>query len=139
MRHADVLALAVGRLDDSDALADVVLSFGHDLDDRTVALGRRHDDVLTEEIVLEDVAELVATGNERAGALLQVRNERVKLVLVEGGQIDATGHEDRIRDLGDGLERSLNSIEDSLENTWSELYGKWISSSQDGVTHSEAS
>ena len=23
--------------------------------------------------------------------------------------------------------------------TWSQLYGKWISSSQDGVTHSEAS
>ena len=73
--------------------------------------------MLTEEIVLEDVAELVAAGDERAWALLEVGNERVESVLVEGGQIDATRHEDRIRDLGDGLERSLNSIEDSLENT----------------------
>ena len=76
--------------------------------------------MLTEEIILEDVSELVSAGDEGTWALLEVGNERVEFVLVEGGQIDATGHENGIRDLGDGLERSLDSIEDSLENTYSQ-------------------
>ena len=74
--------------------------------------------MLTEEIILEDVAEFVSAGDERARALLEVGDESVEFVLVEGGQIDTARHEDRIRDLGDGLQRPLNSIENSLENTW---------------------
>ena len=120
MRHTDVLALAVGGLDDGDALRNVVLTLRHDFNDSTVALGRSHDDMLTEEIILENVSELVSAGDEGTWALLEVGNERVEFVLVEGGQIDATGHENGIRDLGDGLERSLDSIEDSLENTYSQ-------------------
>jgi len=94
MRHANVLALAVGELNDGDALRDVVLAFRHDFNDGTVALGRGHDDMLAEEIVLEDVTELVTTGDDRTWALLVVGHESVELVLVEGGQIDATRHED---------------------------------------------
>lgn len=120
MRHADLLALALGGLDDSDALRDVVLSLGHNLNDGTVALGRSHNDMLREEIILEDVANLVATGNERSVAHLEVGDERVQLVLVKGGQIDATGDEDGTRNLCDGLEGSLDSIEDSLENTYTQ-------------------
>ena len=74
--------------------------------------------MVTEEIILEDVAEFVSAGDERAGALLKVGDEGVEFILVEGGQIDAARHEDRIRDLGNGLQRPLNSIENSLENTW---------------------
>ena len=120
MRHADLLALALGGLDDSDTLRDVVLSLGHNLNDGTVALGGSHNDMLREEIILEDVANLVATGNERSGAHLEVGDERVQLVLVKGGQIDATGDEDGTRNLCDGLEGSLDSIEDSLENTYTQ-------------------
>ena len=76
--------------------------------------------MLVEKIVLEDVTELVATGNERARALAEVGDERVELVLVEGGQIDSTGHKDRIRLFGNRLQGSLDSIEDSLENTYTQ-------------------
>ena len=76
--------------------------------------------MLREEIILEDVANLVATGNERSVAHLEVGDERVQLVLVKGGQIDATGDEDGTRNLCDGLEGSLDSIEDSLENTYTQ-------------------
>ena len=78
--------------------------------------------MVTEEIVLEDVTELVSASNERAWALLEVGDERVEFVLVERGQIDATRHEDRIRDRGDRLERPLNSIENGLENTCPQNY-----------------
>ena len=122
MRHADVLALAIGGLDDGDALGDVVLALGHDLNDCTIALGRRHDDMVTEEIVLKDVAELVTASDERAWAHREVGDERVEFVLVERGQIDAARHENRIRDRGDRLQWSLNSIENGLENTYPKDY-----------------
>lgn len=70
--------------------------------------------MVAEEIVLKDVTKPVTTGDKRAWALLEVGYERVEFVLVERGQIDATGHEDGLRDLGDSLERPLDSIEDSL-------------------------
>ena len=50
--------------------------------------------MLTEEIILEDVAEFVSAGDERARALLEVGDESVEFVLVEGGQIDTARHED---------------------------------------------
>ena len=50
--------------------------------------------MVAEEIVLKDVTKPVTTGDERAWTLLEVGYERVEFVLVERGQIDATGHED---------------------------------------------
>ena len=120
MRHADVDALAIGGLDDSDALGDIVLSLRHDLNDGTVGLGRSHNDMLGEQIVLEDVTHLVTASDEGAGAHLEVGDEGVKSILIEGRKIDTTRDENGVRDLSDGLEWSLNSIEDSLENTYSQ-------------------
>jgi len=117
MRHANVLLLAGGGLDDSDALRDSVLSLGHNLNDGTVALGRSHNEMLVEEIVLKNVTNLITASNEGAGGHSEVGHEGVHAVLIEGRKIDTTGHEDRTGDLGDGLERSLNSVKDSLENT----------------------
>ena len=73
--------------------------------------------MITEEIILKDMTKLVTAGDERAWALLEVRDERVESVLIERGQIDAARHEDRIRDLGNRLQRSLNSIKNCLEDT----------------------
>ena len=73
--------------------------------------------MLVEEVILEDVTEFVTAGADGTWALLWVRDEGVLAVLIKRGQIDATGHEDRVGDLSDSLQRSLNSIKDSLENT----------------------
>ena len=78
--------------------------------------------MVTEEIVLKDVAELVTASDERAWAHREVGDERVEFVLVERGQIDAARHENRIRDRGDRLQWSLNSIENGLENTYPKDY-----------------
>ena len=118
MRHADVHSLAVDQLNDSDAVRDGVLSLGHHFDNGTRALGWSHDKMLVEKVVLEHMAEFVATSADGAWALGWVGDEGVLAVLIEAGQIDATGHEDGARDLSNSLERSLNSIEDCLKNTY---------------------
>jgi hypothetical protein len=94
MRHADVLALTVGQLDDGDALTHVILTLGHDLHDGTMALRGSHDDMLVEEVVLENLTNFVTASDDRAGALVMVRHKGVETVLVKGGKIDSTGHED---------------------------------------------
>ena len=119
MRHADVNSLAGGGLDGGDALANGVLTLGLNLNDSSVGLGRSHDDMLVEKIVLEDVTNLVTASDEGAGTHVGVGHERVEAVLVQGGQIDAARHEDGVGHLRNGLERALNSIENSLENTYS--------------------
>jgi len=120
MRHAELLALTGGSLNDSNTLRDSVLTLGHDLNDSTSALGRSHDNMFGEEIVLEHVSELVTTSNHRAWGLFEVRDESVFAVLIKGGEIDTTGHEYGTRDLGNGLKRSLDTIENSLENTYTQ-------------------
>ena len=117
MRHADIHSLAVDGLNDGDAVRHGVLSLRHHLNDGTRALGRSHDQMLVEEVILEDVTEFVTASADGTWALLGVRDEGVLAVLIKRGQIDATGHEDRVGDLSDSLQRSLNSIKDSLENT----------------------
>ena len=83
MRHADVLALSVGGLNDGDGLGYVVLTLRHNFNDCAAALGRCHDDMITEEIILKDMTKLVTAGDERAWALLEVRDERVESILIE--------------------------------------------------------
>ena len=73
--------------------------------------------MLMEKIILEHMTNLISASDDGTRAFLVVGNEGVEAVLVEGGEIDTTRHEDGLRDLGDGLKWSLNTIEDSLENT----------------------
>jgi len=122
MRHADVLLLAVGELDDGDAIGDSVLAFGHNLDNCSIALGWSHDDMLMEKVIFENVTDLITASDDGARALVVVRHESVLTILVEGGEIDTTGHEHRSGDLSDRLQGSLNSVEDSLENTYTTDY-----------------
>ena len=76
--------------------------------------------MLVEKIVLEDMTDLITASDDSTRSFLVVGNEGVEAVLVEGGEIDTTRHEDGLRDLGDRLKRTLNTIEDSLENTYTQ-------------------
>ena len=73
--------------------------------------------MLMEKIILEHMTNLISTGDDGTWAFLMVGNEGIEAVLVEGGEIDTTRHEDGLRDLGNRLKWSLNTIKDSLENT----------------------
>ena len=73
--------------------------------------------MLVEKIVLEDMTDLITASDDGTRSFLVVGNEGVEAVLVEGGEIDTTRHEDGLRDLGNRLKWSLNTVKDSLENT----------------------
>ena len=122
MRHLDLLLFAVGELDDGHALGDSVLAFGHNLNDCTIAFGGSHDNVLMEKIIFEDMTNLVTTSDDGAWLLIVIGHEGVQAVLVEVVQLDTAGHEDGSRDSSDGLEGSLNSVKDSLQNTCTRDY-----------------
>lgn len=51
--------------------------------------------MLMEKIILEDMTNLITTGDDRARLLIVVRDEGVDAILVEVGQFNATGDEDR--------------------------------------------
>lgn len=83
MRHADVLLLAVGELDDGYAIGDCVLAFGHNLNDRTIALGWSHNDMLMEKVIFENVTDLITASDDGTRSLIVVRHEGVLTILVE--------------------------------------------------------
>ena len=73
--------------------------------------------MVREKIVLENGAETVTTGNQRA-RLESLGGERVLLRLVQAGQIDTARHEHTPTDFSDCLKRALNSVENSLKDTY---------------------
>ena len=121
MRHSDLFAATLLVLDDGDSLSDGVHAAGHDLDKSASDLGRNHDLMLGEEVVLEDLADAVAADDEVAELLAGVRREHEWLVLVEAVNHDATRHEHRLELVGNSLQRTLNTVEDILQNACPQL------------------
>lgn len=95
--------------------------------------------MILEKRVLVHITKDITAGNH--GALLEglVWTERPELVLVEAWQLDTSGNENTLCPIGDVFQWSLNSVENSLQNTWSELDRQWFTCSQDGVTVRQAS
>lgn len=93
--------------------------------------------MLVEQIVLKSGSEDVATLNEISLGKAMGRVPGPKLILVERGNVNTTGHEHRSGHLGNGLEGTLNSIKNRLENSRTELDGKGLVGTENGVTNSE--
>lgn len=115
VRHVNFDLALVG-VEDSNGLADVVHTCRHDFDDATSNFGGDHDTVLVEQIVLEDSTKDITTNDELTN-LEVLGSEFPQLVLVEGGNIDTTGNENGFRKGGDSLEGSLDTVENSLQDT----------------------
>jgi hypothetical protein len=81
VRHVHLDLTFVG-VEDSDGLADVVHTGGHDFDDATSNLGGDHDTVLVEKVVLEDSSEDITTNDELTN-LEVLGSELPQLVLIE--------------------------------------------------------
>jgi hypothetical protein len=114
--HVDLLLL-VFELEDDHWLADGVHALGHDFLDAAVDLGGKHDSVLVEEVVLKHGAHVVTTGHEVAHLVLGVGGVLPLLDLVQGGHVHTSGHEHGARVVSDGLQGSLNTVKNSLQDT----------------------
>lgn len=117
MTHVDLLLLAVV-LEDDHGLAHGVRALGHDLLDAALELGWDHDLVLLEQIVLEGETNHITAGDNIADLEVSVRGVFPVLVLIEAGHIDTAGHEHRSGELSDGLEGSLNTIENCVQDAY---------------------
>lgn len=115
MTHVDFLLLAVV-LEDDHGLAHGVRALGHDFLDATLELGWDHDLVLLEQIVLESVTNHITACDDIADLEISVRSVFPVLVLIEAWHIDTTGHEHGSGELSDGLEGSLNTIENCVQD-----------------------
>jgi len=109
--------LARGSLNDSDRLAHSVFTLGHHLDKATGDFGGYHNSMLIEQIIFESSADNIATDDEVSNLKISVGVEKPKLILIKGGYVNTTRNEDRLGDGSDGLERALNTVENSLENS----------------------
>lgn len=93
--------------------------------------------MLVEQIVLKGGSEDEATLDCHSVLEAVSRVPGPKLILVERGNVNTTGHKNGSGHLGNGLEGTLNSIEDRLENSRTELDGKGLVGTQNGITNSE--
>ena len=118
MRHADVDFFTSDSLEHSNRLSHVVVACVHDLNKTALDLGGSHDSVFREKIVLLDVADNVAANNVLANLEVLVRSEVPLAFLVEAGHIDTTGYEDGLFPLSNGLEGTLNTVENGLQDAY---------------------
>lgn len=113
----DVLLLAVCIFNDSDSLSDGVLALRHDFDESAVEFRSKHHSVLSKEVVLVSLTNDITTSNDIAWFKELAWVEGVKSVLIKGRYIDTTWDEHTLRNFGNCFQRSLNSVENSLEDT----------------------
>lgn len=142
--HGELGNFTIGVLDSANGVSDAVLSLGHNLSDSSVDTGRDHDFMRREEVVLIGGSENISTNNSIT-RLDIAGGESPKSILVQGRHIDSTRDEDitgqvilGLALLCDSLEGPLNSIEDSLQNTWSQFYRKRFVGPEHGISNGQA-
>ncbi len=114
--HVNFLLLSV-ELNHNDWLVHSVLATWHDLLNLTVDLGRNHDSVLGEEVVLEDKTENITSAHVVSGLEFIAGGPVPSLVLIKAGYVHTTGHKNAFRQVSNGLKGALNTIENRVQDT----------------------
>ena len=134
LRALDVLRVSHGRLDKAltitpeggtlsvelnhnDWLVHSVLATWHDLLNLTVDLGRDHNSVFSEEVVLEDKTENITSAHVVSGLEFIAGGPVPSLVLIKAGYVHTTGHKNAFRQVSNGLKGALNTIENRVQDT----------------------
>jgi len=95
--------------------------------------------MLLKEGVFENGTNNITSGNEVTLAQAFKWLEIPKFVLIKIWKLDTSWNEHvLISQFSNCCEWSLNTIKNCLQNTWSKLDRKWVSSSQDWISISEA-
>ncbi|KAI6766620.1 hypothetical protein HG531_011842 [Fusarium graminearum] len=134
--HHGVLGLLAIELDLENVVDDSVLALGGDLGNSSSGAGREQNLVVGKERVLKDGTPNITT--REVVADLDGGRELPLLVAVEGRNGDTAGNVNGLGHLGNGLERTLDTVVDTVEQTGAELDGQGLSGSVDGVTNHNA-
>ena len=111
------LSIALGRLDDAKRFSDVeITSDGQSLES-TLNSGLNHNLMVGEECVLINDTNNIATEDLLADFEVSAGHERPLLLLVKLRHLNTSGDEHGIGDISNSLERTLNTIENGVEDT----------------------
>lgn len=135
VRHVVVGLLAIV-LEFDNLLVDVVVAFGSDEGNLTLALRRNHDVVLREEIVLLAVTVDVTTDEGRTN--LHGRDEEPELRAVERRHVNTSGDEHTCGLSRNRLQRTLDTVENFSQDTRAQLHGQRFLRSHDWITNGQA-
>jgi len=116
--HLDLGLLSVDVFDDADWLGDGVLSSLHNLNNSSIGFWVSHNMMVLEKSIFSNVTNNITTGDHFSN-LEGFWIEIPEFVLIKARQFDSSWDENVFGDVGNRFERSLNTVENSFQDTWS--------------------
>jgi hypothetical protein len=118
MAHRDLSLFTKGILNNANRLSHSVLALRENFNDSSVNLRTGHDRMLLEERILINVSDNITTREQISLFHSLHRGEVPKFVLIEAWQLNTSWDEHiLVRQVGDLGQRSLNSIENCLQDS----------------------
>lgn len=121
MAHANVDSLSIRSLNSANFVRHSVVACWLQFNNFTINLRIGHDLMGLEKGVLIDNTKDVTATNGSSGSEVLAWLEGPHLLLVQAWQLDTSWDENTLCDISDFFQWSLNSIENCLQNTWSEF------------------
>ena len=105
---------------DNDLIVNSVIASWHHLDNSSLGVGRKHDCVLGEKLILINMTNDITMSQQIARA--EISGSPVpSLVSVKTRHLDASGNITTLGHLLDLLKRTLNTIEDVVNDSWTQF------------------
>jgi hypothetical protein len=114
--HLDLGLLSVDVFDDADWLADGVLSSWHNLYNSSIGFWVSHNMMVLEKSIFSNMTNNITTGNHLSNCE-SFWAEIPVFVLIEARQLDSSWDENVFSDVCDRFKRSLNTVENSFQDT----------------------
>lgn len=137
VHHAELGLLSI-KLDLENLLINGVAASLGNPGDGTACSGGKKNFVLVEKRVLPDDTEDI-TASDVVADLVLGRLEIPLLGSVKGWNIDTTRNVDAVGDVGDTLQRALNTVVDGFHETRAKFNGQRLASSSDRITDGDTS
>lgn len=90
--------------------------------------------MVLEERIFVNITELISSSDKVSNSKCLRRMEIPKFILVEAWKLDSSWDKHAVSSLSNLLKRSLDTIENCFQDTWTELNGKWFTGSKNWVT-----
>jgi len=121
MRHAQLLLFSIDGLIKANWLRHGVLSIWVHFNNSSVSLWISHDRMVLEKGVLVNITQFISTSDQVSNLKIGVWMEIPKLILVQTWELNSSWDEHTVSLSSNLLKRSLDTIENCLQNSWSNI------------------
>lgn len=119
-----IFFFSISKLDFDDFISDGILSRGSEVGDVSTGVGRKHNFVVHQSILMDKTVDVTA-GNAvsyfEGGGFKVPENGAI-----EGRDVNTTGDEAGCAADGDALERALDAIKDGAHDAWTQFDREWL-------------